>query len=502
METESSTNDDDISKWMCEAYYNSDLGGKDIRILFAMAEGNHSEDLPIPLHTDEPFCYLPKYKSQFRPDLVTLQGEVKRRHRAYGVGPKGGAVTELKSKNWSKPDCLDWLSRHKIPKETFKGELLFLQGELLQAKASYDENIKSFLSQNVAKPSNINIPFMRLYHVFLEDKIKGQLTRATTQDSKPNVGIVTEIMDKFIDSKWAPDSFSLPTLHSDFAESMKLYLTKTNPETPNTVDSIKKRMVTCLGKMARAKAAWEQDGSGKAILAADPATRDLVKQQVYQFTNGDDRKDFMKASGHHILYLWQILYKHDIMYEVCALFGVVLESEKSKSSRKRKSEVALVSSAKKQAGGRLSTISTKNGQVLLLEDVEAEVAPPLNPHAGGRLSTKSTKNGQVLLLEDVEAEVAPPLNLHDQQLAKISSSIDGLGQAVSRALKQQHLSESRRRKTEQQDTLRALHDQVMELELRAVVETVDACKEILDSTIARKKKEIDNIVESLAETLR
>ena len=55
-------------------YFNSTMGGKDLRILFAMAIGCHSRDVPD--HKEPPFSQSKVYHSEVKLDASTLKLEV------------------------------------------------------------------------------------------------------------------------------------------------------------------------------------------------------------------------------------------------------------------------------------------------------------------------------------------------------------------------------------------------------------------------------------------
>ena len=59
-----------------KSYFNSMMGGKDLRVLFAMAIGCNSKDLPD--HKEPPFSRSKTYHSEIKPDSATLKLEVTR----------------------------------------------------------------------------------------------------------------------------------------------------------------------------------------------------------------------------------------------------------------------------------------------------------------------------------------------------------------------------------------------------------------------------------------
>ena len=63
-----------LTKFHVKNYFNSTMGGKDLCMLFTMAIGCNSMDLPD--HKEPPFCRSKTYHSEIKPDSATLKLEV------------------------------------------------------------------------------------------------------------------------------------------------------------------------------------------------------------------------------------------------------------------------------------------------------------------------------------------------------------------------------------------------------------------------------------------
>ena len=63
-----------LTEFHAKNYFNSTMGGKDLHVLFAMAIGCNSMDLPD--HKEPPFCRLKTNHSEINPDSATLKLEV------------------------------------------------------------------------------------------------------------------------------------------------------------------------------------------------------------------------------------------------------------------------------------------------------------------------------------------------------------------------------------------------------------------------------------------
>ena len=82
-----------LTEFHAKNYFNSTMGGKDLRVLFAMAIGCHSMDIPD--HKDPPFCRSKTYHSEIKPDSSTLKLEVTRQWKAYKTSGR-----QLRPANW------------------------------------------------------------------------------------------------------------------------------------------------------------------------------------------------------------------------------------------------------------------------------------------------------------------------------------------------------------------------------------------------------------------
>ena len=63
-----------LSEYNTKKYFNSTMGGKDVQVLFAMAIGCHTRNLPS--HKDPPFSKSKVYHREMKPDAATLKLEI------------------------------------------------------------------------------------------------------------------------------------------------------------------------------------------------------------------------------------------------------------------------------------------------------------------------------------------------------------------------------------------------------------------------------------------
>ena len=71
-------------------------------------------------------------------------------------------------------------------------------------------------------------------------------------------------------------------------------------------------------KMVKVISDWEQSGSGCGMLNSldDDDNDKQTQEQVYEFVDGDDRKSFLCKHPAHVLHLWHLTYKYDILHTV------------------------------------------------------------------------------------------------------------------------------------------------------------------------------------------
>ena len=84
------------------------MGGKDLRVLFAMAIGCNSMDQPD--HKEPPFSQSKTYHSEIKPDSATLKLEVTRWWKAYKMSCRQPCPA-----NWKMEKAVEYLMNNPIP---------------------------------------------------------------------------------------------------------------------------------------------------------------------------------------------------------------------------------------------------------------------------------------------------------------------------------------------------------------------------------------------------
>ena len=127
---EDAINDDDLqdenmtklSEYHVKNYFNSMMDWKDVRVLFTMAIGCNTRNLPS--DKDPPFSMSKVYHTEIKPDAATLKLEITRRWKAYHFSGR-----QPRPANWKIEKCNQFLMANPIPSSE-KFDLDWLASEL------------------------------------------------------------------------------------------------------------------------------------------------------------------------------------------------------------------------------------------------------------------------------------------------------------------------------------------------------------------------------------
>ena len=169
----SSMQQEKLTEHHAKNYFNSTMGGKDLRILFVMAIGCHSRDIPD--HKEPPFSQFKVYHSEVKPDASTLKLEVTQCSKAY---MKSGR--QPRPSNWKIDKCIEYLMENPIP-TTEIHDLDWIESELKEWKGIQEmvnESQQREDDQILHRTWSTDIPYLRLYHMLIEDNIRLSLGEA------------------------------------------------------------------------------------------------------------------------------------------------------------------------------------------------------------------------------------------------------------------------------------------------------------------------------------
>ena len=319
-------NDDDIqdenvtklSEYHAKNYFNSTMGGKDVWVLFAMAIGCNTRNLPS--DKDPPFSKSKVYHTEIKPDAATLKLEITQRWKAYHFSGR-----QPHPANWNIEKCNQFLMANPIPPSE-KFDLDWLESELEEWKGIQkliNESQEREDDRVIHRSWSSDVPFLCLYHTLVDDSIRSAFGKAYAAKTREeldgrNSSLFQSFYEKasnhFNDPNWIPHSLVSPDLHEDYTKSRPLPL-KVAPLTPK---EFQKKLNDNRYKMVKVISDWERSGSGRGMLnnLDDHNDEKQSKQQVYEFVDGDDRKSFIRERPAHVLYLWHLAYKYDILHTV------------------------------------------------------------------------------------------------------------------------------------------------------------------------------------------
>ena len=155
-----------LSPYHAQNYFNSTMGGNDLRVLFAMVVSCSSHEFPD--HKNPPFLKAKAYHSKVKPDAATLKLEVKQHWKAYFSTTCQPCPT-----NWKIDKCHEYLLSHPIPTSK-KADLDFFESEIQEWKgiqSMINESQDQEDDQIIHHSWSSDIPYLHLYHTLVEDSI-------------------------------------------------------------------------------------------------------------------------------------------------------------------------------------------------------------------------------------------------------------------------------------------------------------------------------------------
>ena len=452
------TNADDDDDEEQSNYFNSTMGGKDLRVLFAMAIGCNSMDLPD--HKEPPFSRSKTYHSEIKPDSATLKLEVTRRWKVYET-----SCRQPRPANWKMEKVVEYLMNNPIPPSEVL-DRTWLKTELEEWKGIQEminDSQQHSADKVIHRTWSNDIHYLRLYHTLVDDNIRRAFGEAYSVKRREeldgrNSGLYKSFCEKaaekFNDKDWIPHSIVFTDLHEDFEKSKPLPLNVA----PITAEQFKKKLTDNRYKMVKVIADWERSGSGRGMVknlqgstsnddedtSDDNDGRKQSEMEVYEFWDGDNRKSFLRERPSHVLYLWQLSYTYKILNTVRQ---------------------------------QLCSDSTTDGSS----------APDVRQVRKRKTSPESNDPSVIT-------------NELSDNIQQIAASINGL---VGVAKQSQHTQERQMlyaQRKELEDTIKDLEGSAMELEIKSLDET-GTKKELLERAVLKKKQDLGVKQKELAETI-
>ena len=251
-----------------------------------------------------------------KPDAVALKLEITRRWKAYHFSGR-----QPRPANWKIEKCNQFLMANPIPASE-KCHLDWLASELDEWKGIQkliNESQEREDDRAIHHSWSSDVPFLHLYHTLVDDSRRSAFGKAYAAKMREELDgrnsslfqtFYGKASNHFNDPNWIPHSLVLPDLHEDYTKSRPLPL-KVAPE-------FQKKLNDNRYKMVKVILDWERSGSGQGMLnnLEYHNNENQSKEQVYEFVDGDDRKSFLREQPAHVLYLWHLAYKYDILNTV------------------------------------------------------------------------------------------------------------------------------------------------------------------------------------------
>jgi hypothetical protein len=306
-----------------ETYYKAE--GSSLKVLVAMCHGvciNGSPVLPL---NAEPWKSFPV--AQICPTRDVYAKEVTRRW-TNGV-KKGDSVHAKKNcprpKQWNLPMILEWLEQNPIEDSI---DIAFLIDAVEDRKAIADAAQREEIDNNARlSAGNWNsTACLRLIHALVDhDEIKSKFLnrlnlpagRSTFEHREHNwaTDVWHLLANKWNDKNFAPEIMSLPQLHTEFALLDIILHSEVAALTPATADKVEDKWASMILEMNRCIANWQKSGQGEGGIddvdnAEDQVFGSLANRSLHTLAS---RQSFFSDRQAYLLYLWEMLDRHDLL---------------------------------------------------------------------------------------------------------------------------------------------------------------------------------------------
>ena len=306
-----------------EYYYAN--GGSCLKILVAMSLGLRDEDgNPVLSLDSEPWKTIPP--KQIKPSKDEYIKEVNRR---WNTKTNGGSAASAKlgprPRAWNLPKIQEWLEEHPIDAaidiEFVKTELASRKAVAEAAKKDDDEDNARLGAGNWNSTACMRLIHALVDHDELKAKFLNRLNLPAGRSSVENreqlkaTNIWQLLADKWNDKNFEPETESMPAVHSDFALSDVILYIEVAGLTPATAEKVEDKWGTMILEMNCCIANWQKSGQGECGID------DADNEHDREFGRLDNRNQHALASRQkfftdrqlYLLYLWEMLHRHDLL---------------------------------------------------------------------------------------------------------------------------------------------------------------------------------------------
>jgi hypothetical protein len=304
-----------------EYYYAN--GGSCLKILVAMSLGLRDEDgNPVLSLDSEPWKTIPP--KQIKPSKDEYIKEVNRR---WNTKTNGGSAASAKlgprPRAWNLPKIQEWLEEHPIDAaidiEFVKTELASRKAVAEAAKKDDDEDNARLGAGNWNSTACMRLIHALVDHDELKSKFLNRLNLPAGRSSVENreqlraTDIWHLLADKWNDKKFEPETVSMPAVHSDFAVSDFILYLDVADLTPATAEKVEDKWGSMILEMNRCIADWQKSGQGEGGIDDGENMSDfgsLANRSQHALAS---RQNFFKSRQLYLLYLWEMLHRHDLL---------------------------------------------------------------------------------------------------------------------------------------------------------------------------------------------
>ena len=306
--------------------------GERVVTLLAMFTGQPFE---VDAENEEPFCKYEK-RSEFRLTKKILTAESKRRLSTYE-----DVTDKVPNSHKSNLVFIKYLKDNPISDPRC---IAFLQEQKHAMVNHFEVLVNTSSDGSVSAQWRGNKPFLRLYHVILDDRGRflardQPLTREELD--RPDKSSYWEwAAGKYNDPTFVPKSEMYPLLHHDFAAQIDLD-TEGLP-LPTNAETLKKKLADCRFKLLEVIRKFDISGNGDgSVLEPEDGTDPYV-------ADATEKCAFLGNYNSHILYLWELCDDYDLLNSVkavlpddCSVNGSTIASCSLTSSARKKLKIAV-----------------------------------------------------------------------------------------------------------------------------------------------------------------
>jgi hypothetical protein len=297
-----------------------------LKALVVMCRGLTDGDGPLLDISSEPWVSMKV--TTVKPTSKDCKDEIHRRWVTF-VGVAGNqSKGKPRPKQWAMPKLLEWLDQNPI---TCSADIAYLKQKVSEHKklAQGAVSMKTSADDLLEKHWTGKWPNLRMIHSLVDhdetkrlfltryDLDNDRLQVENRNSTKKRATTVWELVsDWWNDPSYSPTTESLPDLHTDFFNEMKIDYSLVSAMAVASPEKCENKFTTMMVDLKRVIANWERSGQGDGGIDVDED--DIGDGRFGSLGNRDrgalDRRhSFVKYHQSYLLYLWHMLDKHNLL---------------------------------------------------------------------------------------------------------------------------------------------------------------------------------------------